>query len=295
MTEPTNIPSLEAFLAAPAAEVAAVAPATAIFAAAGTRRRAALERIPPETYSEWAIQGLGQNAAIFFRLGIRHLIVPLLSPGQIAEGGEYGQKVVSWVIDQALGPTLTTIAKDHGFNTKFLGPATKSHTGIKQAQQELLERIRAPESPTLWMYVQQYYDEPWSEILNAAQSSNTHSRSELVKMLYGADIPSVRLFVGIGRLQLNTLIIPPLLFDATMHCYWTQRAGFYLTDTMIRRIIYDLTFSRNTNTLLRKERYQHVHQLRHHWDHTSIIGVGQNMSGFWIPDNYPQPDTQEGI
>lgn len=288
MTEPTNIPTLEAFLAAPDAEVAAVAPATAIFAAAGTRRRAALERVPPGQYSEWAIRELGENAAIFFRLGIRHLVIPALSPGLIAEGGDYGNNIATWVAKQTTGPILTQIADHYGFCVRFLGPATNSHPVIHSAQSELLSRPSHPDAPTLWMYVQQYYEEPWNEIIAAAKHAQVHSRADLVRLLYERDIPPADLFVGIGRLQLHSYIIPPLLFDTTMNCYWTQRVGFRLTEQMLRRILYDLVFARNTYTELRKERYLYADQLTSHWEHTSVIGTGKNIMGFWIPDSYPQ-------
>ena len=288
MTEPANTPTLEEFLAAPDAEVAAVAPATAIFAAAGTRRRAALEHIPPEQYSEWAIKGLGENAAIFFRLGIRHLVIPTLSPGLIAEGGDYGKNIINWVIDQARGPTLQQIAERNGFRICFLGPATKSIPAIQEAQAELLARPYHEETPTIWMYVQGHYNEPWNEIILASQTTYVQNRTDLVQALYNIDIPAASLFIGVGRLQMNSYIIPPLLFDTTLNCYWIQRVGFRITEAMIRHIIYDLVYARNTNTHLRNERYQYADQMRWHWEHTSIMGVGHNMKGFWIPDSYPQ-------
>lgn len=288
MTESSHTPTLEAFLSAPDAEVAAVAPATAIFAAAGTRRRAVLERVPPEQYSEWAIKGLGENAAIFFQLGIRHLVIPTLSPGLIAEEGDYGKHITRWVVHQTTGPALQSIAQQHGFRVCFLGPATTSIPVIQEAQSELLARPHHPGAPTLWMYVQGYYNEPWNEIISASQATHVQSRADLVQTLYNVDIPAASLFIGVGRPQMSSYIIPPLLFDTTLNSYWIQRVGFRLTEPMLRRIIYDLAYARNTSTVLRKDRYQYADQLSEYWEQTSILGVGRNLKGFWIPDNYPQ-------
>lgn len=50
------IPSLAAFLEAPRAEVAAVAPATMVLSGAGTRREAMLHNVPAAAYGAWSFE-----------------------------------------------------------------------------------------------------------------------------------------------------------------------------------------------------------------------------------------------
>src|SRR5690242_11305219 len=106
MSEETR-PTLEAFLAAPAATVAAVAPPTAMWAPGGTRRQGAREGVPlDEAYVDWSGPPLLDNLALFFRLGIQHLILLGLGPNQFADAGRYAERVVAWTIRGLAGAPM---------------------------------------------------------------------------------------------------------------------------------------------------------------------------------------------
>ncbi len=283
-----TIPDLDAFLAAPHQTVAAVAPQTIIFAPAGSKRLAAIERIPMEHYSEWVMRELSTMLPMFFRLGVRHVILPTLGPKQFLEPVVgYQDQILNWVVQFSLGASLTQAAFLHGFRVRMIGPAIRSVPTLRQAAAKLLEQHCNLDLPVLWLYVVQSDEEPWMEVIDAARRTSATVRSDLVRALYEEDIPSATVLIGSGRPMLHTRIVPPLLFDDDLQCYWTQCAGVRISEEMIRRVIYDATFSRNTYTEERATRYHHADKLRQHWEGQAIMGIGQNMFGFWVPQAFP--------
>lgn len=283
-----NVPDLDAFLTAPHQTVAAVAPQTIIFAPAGSKRLAVIEQIPVEHYSEWVMQELSRMLPMFFQLGVRNVLLPTLGPKQFLEPVTgYQDQILHWVVQFSLGAALTRAAFEHGFRVRLIGPATRSVPVLGEAANQLLEQHPDRDLPVLWLYVVQSDEEPWMEVIKAAQRTNATTRGELVQALYEEEIPSATVLIGSGRPILHTRIMPPLLFDSDLQCYWTRCAGVRITEEMIRRVIYDATFSRNTYTEARATRYRHANKLRQHWEGQSIMGIGQNMFGFWVPQAFP--------
>ena len=92
-----TIANLEDFLAAPIEQVAAAAPATMIFAPGGTRRRAALAGISPqsEAYAQWSREQMIACCGRWFEHGIRHLFMNILRPAQLAETGRYRERLLN--------------------------------------------------------------------------------------------------------------------------------------------------------------------------------------------------------
>lgn len=285
MTISGNMPDIESFLALPDAEIARVAPSTVLFAPAGTRRRAALDNIPSEQYTAWAIQKLGHTVQLFFQLGVRHVIVPFLAPGQLQEPEEnYRNNIIGWVAKQTTSQDLEQISKNYNYRLRLIGPATKSSEALFSAANTLLGRPCTEGLPTLWMYVVQFEDEPWREVLNIAASHAVTEREEIVKLLYGEVIPSVELYIGFGRFVLHPRLLPLSLFDRDVQCYWTTKAGFNINENMIKRIFYDARFSRARDNGERLRRYEYADELRDFWESDRIIGTGIYHHGFWLPN-----------
>src|SRR5690349_23889732 len=101
-----QIPPLEYFLDAPAEQIAAVAPATVIFAPGGTRRQAALAGIAPQSdeYAFWSREQMIACAHRFFALGVRHLFMSIMRPRQLAEVGRYRERLLDWIDWGVAGP-----------------------------------------------------------------------------------------------------------------------------------------------------------------------------------------------
>lgn len=280
-----NIPDLETFLQWTPEEIARTAPETLLYAPAGTRRRAALDGISREKYADWAMQELGNNVSQFFRLGVRNVVVPLLAPGQLREPvREYREHVVEWVAQQATSGALDQVANMFGYRLRLIGPATKSSNMLKDASSELINRSYDKQRPVLWMYVVQFDEEPWKEVLQTALSCGSDDREMIVRSLYGENIASITMYIGFGRFVVHPRIIPLILFNDDVQCYWTTKAGFRITETMVRRIFYDAVFSRARDNGDRVERYEHVEELSKYWERDVVFGIGRNMHGFWIPD-----------
>lgn len=280
-------PNLAEFLAVPAETVAAVAPPTAIYAPGGTRRRARMEGGQiDETYVEQGRLELVANFALFFRLGIRHLVVPSLGPHQLQEvGNQYGARILDWIRRATCSPEMIAVYQQRGWRGRMIIPSPLAE--IRAAAADLQAATPHGEA-TVWYYLVADDADPWTNLLTLAAQTGARTREEAIRILYGEDIPPATLFVGFGKPVTGSTLIPPLLTGPDLHCYWTQRAGLRLTDDMLRRILYDYAYARRTWRPDRTDRYAHA-QLAH-WDTTGIIGVGSQIDGFWYPDPFPSTD-----
>src|SRR5436190_11544686 len=146
----TVAPDYTAFLAAPPETVAAVAPPTAVYAVSGSRRRAAMAGIPlDKSYVDWSRPQLVEQIALFFRLGIRHLLVPALGPHQFVEGGLYGEQIIAWCIDVLAGPLMVEEYRQRGWRARFIVPSPLPE--LRAAGEQLAQDTPGP-GPTVRYY-----------------------------------------------------------------------------------------------------------------------------------------------
>jgi hypothetical protein len=283
----TYPPSLDAFLAAPAEQIAAIAPETAIYAVGGTRRRAAMDGVPLDTnaYPTSTLAHLCETAALFFRLGVKNIILPSLGPRQYAEQGSYGKHLLGWISEHLLGPTMLARYRQHGWRVRALVPAAQSIPTFQEMAARAA-RETAEDGPTLLFYFVAESTEPWREILAGAAQGPIRTQQEAIQAFYGIDIAPASLLIGFGKPMLGNSLVPPLLVGGDLHCYWTQSAGFSLTEPMLRRILYDAAYSRTTWAADRSERYSAVARQHALWESDAIIGVGTRVGGFWYPEGF---------
>ncbi len=281
--ESLTIPDIETFLGWTNEQVAEVAPKTVVYAPAGTRRRALLDGVQSADYSTWAIQELAESVKILFEHGVKHVIVPTLGPGQLEDPHkEYSSQIVDWIVRQATSETLQSIANKSHYRIRLIGPATRNNRLLCNAAIQLKNRHQDPNHPIMWMYVVQSYDDPWIEVIETISNYKVTNRAGLVRMLYDEDIPPVSLYIGFGRFAIHNRIIPLILFDDDIQCYWTTKAGFRISKTAIRKIIYDAVYSRSKENI-EQDRYDYVDFLRGDWNREIIMGLGSNIHGFWFP------------
>src|SRR5436190_6371795 len=95
----THPPSLEEFMAAPAEQVASVAPTTMVLAPGGTRREGVLAGISlqSEEYARWSRERMIRCVDLLFGLGVRHLFLTVLRFPQLAETGHYRERLIEWI------------------------------------------------------------------------------------------------------------------------------------------------------------------------------------------------------
>ncbi|NTU77837.1 MAG: hypothetical protein HGA45_00295 [Chloroflexales bacterium] len=277
-------PTLDQFLACPAEAVAAVAPQGVIFAAGGTRRSAALSGVAPDStdYVRLSRERMVDCFARFYRLGVRHLYTSLLRPGQIDEVGPYREQLMRWVVWGLTGPEALADYRRHGWRVRLIGAGGLPE--LEEAAHTLVEATPDTGGPTLWFHAAATRSALWQMMLATALAGQARTQAELIRAIYGEDVPPARLQIGFGKPLVTNDIVPLLLYEETQ-CYWVQRPGYDLDELMIRRIIYDSIYLRSTWVQDKSSRYAEISEHQALWESRAVLGVGRRVGGFWYPDH----------
>jgi hypothetical protein len=278
----TSPPSLDEFLAAPAEQVARVAPATVIYTQGGTRRSAALAGISPQSddYARWSREHMITCAGLLFRLGTQHLFMTAISSNQLAEVGRYRERIVDWLDWGLARAEALEEWRRRGWRVRLVGSGSLPEL---QAIAERLCEATPPEwTHTMWWYVSSAPDAHWAELLAAAQRAQARTQKEAIRALYGEDIPPATLYLSFGK-PLVTPDVVPLLMAGDMQCYWTQRPGYTLDERTLRHILYDYAYLRRTWSQDKSARYDNVIAQQSLWERSLVLGLGRRLAGFWYP------------
>jgi hypothetical protein len=135
---------------------------------------------------------------------------------------------------------------------------------------------------TLWLYVSGTPDAHWTSVLAAAHKSQARTRAEIVRALYGEDIPPATLCLSYGKPFIAADILPLVVADE-VQCYWTQRPGFALDQRLVRQIFYDYAYTRRTWQQDKSTRYAEVLAHRSLWEEPRVLGLGRRVGAFWYP------------
>jgi hypothetical protein len=279
-------PDLETFLAGSDAEIAKVAPTTVITRFGGTRRGAMRAGVDPrsQAYISWVRDGVLGCIDLLFRHGVCNVIVPIPI-------GEH--------LEEAAGSRAHLFA---ALDWVFAGPETLADYNRRERRVRLIGADRVPElgasaerlraatpaasESTLWLSVCADAEAPMQAIFDAALRTGARSRGELIRALYGDDIPLATMLIGFGRPTFTYDLIPPLLVGR-LHCYWMQRPGYGLDQRMLRRIFYDYAYARDTGSGTdRSERYANIQAQRAAWETDWVLGVGVSLDAFWYPASF---------
>jgi hypothetical protein len=281
-------PTREAFLAAPVEQVAQVAPATMIFAPGGTRRRAALAGISPqsEAYAGWSRAQMIECCARWFEHGVQHLFMNVLRPAQLAETGYYRERVLGWLAEGLAGTGPLADYARQGWRVRLLGAELLPE--LRQAAERLSAATAAAQGPTLWFFVVPTADTPWQWLRSALDGTSTPTTSEMIQRLYGEAVPLATLLVGFGKPLLSPDLVPPLL-AGELQCYWTQRPGYDIDAHTMREIIYDYAYLRTTWVPDKSARYDDIAAQRSIWEQRRVLGLGRRVGSFW----YPQAENEQ--
>jgi hypothetical protein len=274
-------PALEAFLAAPAEQVAQVAPSTVIFAVGGTRRSAALAGVSPESdaYARLSRERMVDCFEQFFRLGVRHLFTSVLRPGQLDEVGLYRERLISWLDWGLAGPEALKDYRRLGWRVRLLGA-----DGMPELQHVVARLAAATPAGerTLWLYVAPQRGALWAQMLAAARQARAATQEALIEALFGEALPQAGMYIGFGKPLLTNDIVPLALCGETQ-CYWIQQPGYELDEPMLRRMLYDYAYLRPTWVQDKTERYAQAREQRALWESRAILGLGVRVGGFWYP------------
>jgi hypothetical protein len=279
----TSYPQLEAFLAAPEAEIAKLAPETVIAAFGGIRRSAILAGMDPDSKATmaWQRQGVLRCFELLFQHGVGHVIAPLAIGKLLATEGVARQRVLAGIGWQMAGPEALAEYARLGWRVRMIG--IEQLPELESSAEQLRSSTSTERTPTLWIWVCADPEAPIQAIFDAAHRTGARTRAELARLLYGEDIPPAALLLGFGEPTFSYELIPPLLMQR-LEAYWIQRPGYRLDQPMLRRILYDYAYLRRTGSgVERNERYAHIQSQRAAWLTDWVLGVGIEVGGFWYP------------
>jgi hypothetical protein len=275
-------PSLEEFLRAPAEQVAAVAPTTMFLAPGGTRREAALAGISPqsEEYPRWSRERMIACVDRLFRLGVGHLFLTALRCSPLSEIGRYRTRLIDWTDQGMAGPDALADYARLGWRVRLIGAESVPELAATA------ERLNASQpshwSHTLWFCVSSTPEAYWLSVLAAAQQPNVRTRADVIRALYGEDVPLATLCLSYGKPMIAADIMPLLVADE-LQCYWTQRPGFAQDESIIRHMFYDYAYTRPTWSQDKSARYADVGVQRDLWERAHVLGLGRRVGAFWYP------------
>lgn len=277
--------SLEAFLAAPPADVAAVAPPTMIYSVSGTRRGAALAGKMNRglEYMEWSRQRMMECLDLIFAHGVRHIIMPVITPSQFREATpSYREHLWAWLDHGLAGPQAVSDYAARDWRVRL--PFYQALPRLSRAGERLAQETAADSDRNLWAFVAPQHNFLWERALAIlAQSSPVQAAPDAIRLLFGADIPPATLYLDFGKPVFSPDLAPPFLVGV-MHCYWTQKPGYSLDETQLRRILYDYAYVRPTWKEDKRGRAQKALEHEDTWQQDLIIGLGRKLGPFWYPD-----------
>lgn len=285
-----EIPTLGEFMAAPVEIVAAVAPRSMVYAPGGTRRSATFAGIVP-----WSAEHVRETQnrfvdclEVIFRYGVEHVFTPMIMVGHIKEVEGAEKHLIVRMGDFATDSHLVDMFEKRGWRIK-IAPSDFSH--LLQPYMDSLQRHSpANARHTWWLTVTPSYDSWWTSMIAHAKADHVLSRSDAILAMYGEAIPPIELCFAFGKPMVSPDLFPPLLMG-NMQCYWSQQAGYSLTDQQFRKALYDRAFMRNTWQKDKRARAQESLAHQKIWEREVIIGLGKRLGPFWYPDFPETPDV----
>lgn len=283
MSMPPSLPTQDEFLAAPLDDVAAVAPRSMVYAPGGTRRSAMFAGVEPWSteYVRLGHEGITKCIDLIFRHGVEHVFTPAVMAGHAQEVGAIEQKLFKTMSSFLADPHLLALVRGYGWRMRI---APSAYTDVLSPLSESIEKATASDGKhTWWLTVTPSIESWWSTFINLAKSEQVHSRADAILALYGEAVPPIRLCLAFGKPMVAPDLFPPLLMD-DVQCYWSQQAGYSLTEQQFRRIVYDYAYLRQTWQKDKTERAKAAVADQETWEREMIVGLGKRLGPFWYPD-----------
>lgn len=281
--------SLDAFLEAPHEVIGNYAPHTLVFAAGGTRRSAVLANVSVQSneYAAWARQRMMQCFDLIFQHGVSHILTFAIVESQMQEvTAAYRERLIQWVDWGLAGPEAIKEYAEKGWRVRLIG--TQSMPELASTAQRLIDHTPPDSQHTVWWHVVPSLESPWEWILATLNQHKVESRAELVRVMYGADIPPIELFLSFGKPFVSPALLPPPLMGK-VQSYWRQKPGYELTETEFRTILYDFSVLRSTWQADKTGRAESIVANRTAWEMGPTLGLGMQLGPFWYPRPFALP------
>jgi hypothetical protein len=249
---------LERFLQLPTAEVAARVRASGlkvcVFPFNGTRRWFLLEhsheneRELAKSYVEETIRGYIRLYKLLFEHGIETVVAPVFGTDILERGEEYMLAIGEHLKLFGDHPEFISFYKDYDIRVRFYGDYRKEfercYPQITQSFDQVTERTRRYEKHRLFYGV--FANDATQSIAElSVQFYKTHNKppnsAELIQLYYGEQIEKVDLFIGFERF---TVFDYPLLNTGEESLYFTVAPSLYMTETLLRKILFDHMYLR---------------------------------------------------
>lgn len=282
MISAQTVPRWEDFAAAPIAEVRQVAPATLILTNGGTRRRAFLAGVPDNEFIAWSRQEMIRCLDLVFQHGVQHIFTTALAETNYEEvTAGYREKLAEWTWWGLAGEEALADYQRLNWRVRVVG--ADSWPGLEGLDRFVRQKTAAHSGPTVWFTVAATAEARWREMFAALNGRVVQSRAELIRLVYGEEIPLADVFIGSGKPQVFASIVPPLLIG-NLQCYWRQHLGYDLDAETIRRIFYDYAYLRQTWQADKSARTEAALAYRAVWEENpAVVGLGQRLGPFWYP------------
>lgn len=284
------------FLVAPLEALKPFAPQSLVYAAAGTRRAAALAGLPAnsEEYIQSSRRQLVAVLQLLFAHHVQHVFTVPATPAQFAEVGIYRRNLVRWIDWGVAGDEALADYIRLGWRVRLLAFGVPE---LESTQARLAQLPSACDhaAKTLWYLVVADTNLLWNQLLAAVVNARAGTRAAASHVLYGETIPDITLFLGFGKPVVAPELLPPLLHDK-VNCYWTQRPGYQLSENEFRSILYDHAVVRSTWQADKSDRSYAAVADRPAWEQGPILGLGQRLGPYWYPQGTaqaPDPLTNE--
>lgn len=284
-------PDFEEFLTGSLEKVRIVAPATIIFVAGGTRRKAASMGLSTESnaYAAWTRQQMISCFDLIFQHGVKNIFTPMVGPTNFNEVGKYRERLVDWIAWGLSGEDALADYQQLGWRVRLLTDETIPK--LKETADRLHSITPATYEHTLWIHIVPDADLPWRWLLAAVKNGDVTTRQEAVQALYGERIPPVSLYLGHGKPEIFDEFLPVLA--GKVQCYWRQNLGYDLDEHLLRTILYDYAYMRTTWREDKAGRAEEALKYSHIWEKSAVIGLGTRLGPFWYPTPTPAPFDEE--
>lgn len=248
----------ERFLQLPTDEVAALVRATGpkvcVFPFNGTRRWFLLEhgmknqRELAEAYVEETIKGYIRLYRMLFEHGIETVIAPVFGKDILERGEEYMLAIGESMTLFGDHPEFVSFYKDCNVRVRFYGDYRKEfgtrYQHITQSFDQATELTLAHEKHRLFYGV--FADDATPTIAELSiRYYQTHAKppssQELIQMYYGEQIENADLFIGFEKF---TVFDYPMLNTGNESLYFTVAPSLYMTETLLRKILFDHMYLR---------------------------------------------------
>jgi len=276
-------PTLEEFLSAPVEAVRLIAPATVVLGAGGTRRRAVLAGLSPQSkeYARWTREQAFACLDLILDHGVRHVIAPVLVHSHEHETTPgYSDQLLKWVQWAMLMDGAGEEYARRGWRVRLIG--AESWPELEETAARVRAMTAGNPGPTVWFSVVSQVEAHWQVMLRLACERRASTREELVRLMYGEDVPPATLYIGTGKPQIAQSVVPPLL-AGKLECYWRQHLGYDLDERTLRTILYDYAYVRCITQADKTGRAEQVLAYETAWEDPPVVGMGMRLGPFWYP------------